>query len=121
MRFARLAPGCVHAWKKSSPESARLETCADFRTLLPGYRDGTLSEARRMLVEDHLHSCVACRRIFSGTKAAVITDDRAQTNHPAGNALGDRCGGGPGRGPDLAAGARSDTVAFRAPRDGRVA
>ncbi len=51
---------------------ARLESCADFRVLFPAYRTNQLSEARRMLVEDHLHSCVACRRIYSGTRAAVI-------------------------------------------------
>jgi FecR-like protein/putative zinc finger protein len=53
-------------------EVARLESCADFRALLPAYRNRTLSEARHMLVEDHLHSCVGCRRYFEGERAAVI-------------------------------------------------
>ncbi len=50
---------------------ARLDSCADFRALLPAYRAGNLSEARRMLVEDHLHSCVACRRVLS-PRAAIV-------------------------------------------------
>lgn len=50
----------------------RLESCADFRALLPVYREGTLSEARRMLVEDHLHSCVGCRRVFQGGRSVVL-------------------------------------------------
>lgn len=53
-------------------EVAQLESCADFRALLPAYRNRTLSEARHMLVEDHLHSCVGCRRYFEGERAAGI-------------------------------------------------
>jgi hypothetical protein len=56
----------------SELSAARLESCGDFRTLFPGYRVGTLTEARRMLVEDHLHACVACRKVFEGRQAAVI-------------------------------------------------
>jgi len=53
-------------------EVAHLDSCADFRALLPAYRNRTLAEARHMLVEDHLHSCVGCRRYFEGERAAVI-------------------------------------------------
>jgi len=53
-----------------------LNSCADFRAVLPSHRANTLSEARRMLVEDHLHSCVACRRVFreatQGPRPTVI-------------------------------------------------
>ncbi len=50
------------------------ELCAQFRTEFGLYRAGTLSEARRMLFEDHLHSCVGCRREFSGVvNAPVVT------------------------------------------------
>ncbi len=52
--------------------SAQLNSCADFRALLPAYRANALTEARRMLVEDHLHSCVACRRTFQGARPTVI-------------------------------------------------
>jgi hypothetical protein len=52
----------------------RLNSCEDFRTLADAYREGTLTEARHMLVEDHLHSCVACRRFFRGEqKPTVVT------------------------------------------------
>ena len=59
-------------------EAARLESCADFRTLFPSYRAHKLMEARRMLVEDHLHSCVACRKEYEGRRPQVIpiTRDR---------------------------------------------
>ncbi|HWZ30109.1 MAG TPA: FecR domain-containing protein [Bryobacteraceae bacterium] len=60
-----------------SVEVARLDSCADFRALLPAYRANNLSEARRMLVEDHLHSCVACRQVFSPrSKVVSITAKR---------------------------------------------
>ncbi len=52
----------------------RLNSCEDFRALADAYRERTLTEARHMLVEDHLHSCVACHRFFRGEqKASVVT------------------------------------------------
>lgn len=54
----------------------RLESCADFRALAPVYRDATVGEARRMLIEDHLHSCVGCRRFFEGRGAPAIVMPR---------------------------------------------
>ncbi|MBI4907804.1 MAG: FecR domain-containing protein [Acidobacteria bacterium] len=36
--------------------------CEDFRTLMPAYLQRTLSDARRMLLEDHVKECVACRK-----------------------------------------------------------
>ncbi len=56
----------------------RLESCADFRGLFTGYRKQTLSEGRRMLVEDHLHSCVACRKIFQGSGRVVVIPNTAE-------------------------------------------
>ncbi len=51
--------------------AGRLASCADFRSLFSAYRKGSLSEARRMLVEDHLHSCVTCRKAFQGSGRVV--------------------------------------------------
>jgi hypothetical protein len=59
---------------RSVDMGGRLNSCEDFRALADAYREGTLSEARHMLVEDHLHSCVTCRRFFRGEqKASVVT------------------------------------------------
>ncbi len=59
---------------RSVDMGGRLNSCEDFRALADAYREGSLSEARHMLVEDHLHSCVACRRFFRGEqKASVVT------------------------------------------------
>ena len=50
----------------------RLNSCEDFRSLADAYREGKLTEARHMLVEDHLHSCVACRRFFRGEQRPQV-------------------------------------------------
>ncbi len=48
----------------------RLETpiCAEFRPELAGYIAATLLESRRLLVEDHLGRCAACRRALAEAK-----------------------------------------------------
>src|ERR1041385_8289444 len=56
-------------WQRISQElsapARQIETirsCDDVRELLPQYRAGQLTAARALLVESHLHDCVACRR-----------------------------------------------------------
>src|SRR5580765_4448277 len=57
-----------HVWQRLSEEATALPQvesirgCADVRNLLVQYRAGQLAPARALLVESHLHECVACRR-----------------------------------------------------------
>ena len=57
--WARLA-------EAAHPAPEHIRDCAGFQALFPEYRAGRLSEARTLLVKDHLHACVACRRAFEG-------------------------------------------------------
>jgi len=64
--------------------SASIRNCADFQALIPEFRAGRLSEARAMLLEDHLHRCVACRRIFEGRVVVMPAGPGARrTRHTA--------------------------------------
>ena len=58
--WARLAQGQTHA------PAEHIRTCADFQALLPDYRAGKLAPARSLLLQDHLHECVACRKVYEG-------------------------------------------------------
>ena len=73
---AQVAEARRRVWEKIvNQKSGRLSSCSDFQALLPAYRDGTLTPGRRMLLEDHTHQCVTCRKILFGepeAPAAVI-------------------------------------------------
>jgi hypothetical protein len=45
--------------------------CKDFQALIPDYQGGRLSPARALLVKDHLHECIACRKVFMGRSGAA--------------------------------------------------
>ena len=51
--------------------AAVIRNCADFQALIPDFRAGRLSEGRAMLLQDHLHQCVACRHIYEGKVVAM--------------------------------------------------
>ena len=51
----------------------QIRGCEDVRRLLPSYREGTLPEARALLVKAHLGDCGTCLRYFrEGSKAATV-------------------------------------------------
>jgi len=62
-----------------------IRNCADFQALIPEFRAGRLSEARTMLLQDHLHQCVACRHIFEGkvTVMPAVRPTVRRTGHAA--------------------------------------
>ena len=44
------------------PAVERIESCADFQSLIPAHLAGKLSEARSLLLVDHTHECIPCRK-----------------------------------------------------------
>ena len=65
-------------WAKLSAAAAQsrngghnIASCAAFQSLIPGYRAGRLSDARALLLKDHLHECVACHKVFEGKVVAM--------------------------------------------------
>src|SRR5215218_624462 len=59
------------------PAVDRIEGCADFQSLIPAYLAGKLSEARSLLLVDHTHECIPCRKAMKEARS-----ERAVTIKP---------------------------------------
>jgi hypothetical protein len=50
----------------------KLRSCADFQAIIQPYLRENLPEARRLLFEDHVHECVACRHVVERARKGVL-------------------------------------------------
>ncbi|MFN0164971.1 MAG: FecR domain-containing protein [Bryobacteraceae bacterium] len=76
IRDEQIDPATVDAasarvWARLS-ETEIIQGCEGFRAKFEGYRARTLPEGQRLLVEDHLHECVACRNTYEGSKKVTM-------------------------------------------------
>jgi hypothetical protein len=51
------------------PAVDRIESCADFQSLIPAHLAGKLSEARSLLLVDHTHECIPCRKAMNEARS----------------------------------------------------
>src|SRR5215510_77234 len=56
----------------AAPSLDHIEGCADFQSLIPAYLAGKLSEARALLLVDHTHECIPCRRALKQAREARL-------------------------------------------------
>ena len=70
-------------WMKMSADSSaapvamtsaaeHIEGCADFQSLMPAYVRHELSEARALLLIDHTHECIPCRKALKQARTARV-------------------------------------------------
>ncbi len=79
--WARVSAAAVGESPIQIPVAERIEGCSDFQSLIPAYLTGNLSEARSLLLVDHTHECIPCRKAMKearsrrpgATKVAVKT------------------------------------------------
>src|SRR6266487_1629930 len=58
-----------HPQDASAPMADRIAGCADFQSLIPAYLGNRLSEARSLLLVDHTHECIPCRKALKQARS----------------------------------------------------
>ncbi|MDQ3174534.1 MAG: zf-HC2 domain-containing protein, partial [Acidobacteriota bacterium] len=76
-------------WARLSAENAselrtetavdRIENCNDFQSLIPAYLNGHLSEARSLLLVDHTHECIPCRKAMKEARSRSVAPQKGAT------------------------------------------
>lgn len=64
------------------PTVDRIEGCADYQSLIPAYLAGKLSEARSLLLVDHTHECIPCRKAMNEARSKRSASFRPAVSKP---------------------------------------
>jgi hypothetical protein len=88
MRQEEVEPGTLEAartrvWSALSAAGSTGASCEEFRSLFPAYLGGELAGSRRVLLEDHLGRCAACRSALAaarGGSRVVAMPQRARSS-----------------------------------------
>ncbi len=67
--WARLAAEASGRNRTDTVASERIGSCADFQSLIPAFLTDSLSEARSLLLVDHTHECIPCRKAMKDARA----------------------------------------------------
>ena len=60
----------------------KIENCTDFQSLIPAYLNGHLSEARSLLLVDHTHECIPCRKAMKEARSRSVAPKKVVTTTP---------------------------------------
>lgn len=64
--WARVSTEAVAGGHQTQTQAVeRIESCRDFQSLIPAYLSHSLSEARSLLLVDHTHECIPCRKAMN--------------------------------------------------------
>jgi FecR protein len=80
--WARLAVEVPVQAATAAAAADRIESCNDFQSLIPAHLSGSLSDARSLLLVDHTHECIPCRK--------ALKDARTRRMAPARRAVATR-------------------------------
>jgi hypothetical protein len=69
--WARVSAEHLGEQKIATATAEHIESCADFQSLIPSFLNGTLSEARSLLLVDHSHECIPCRRALKEARTTT--------------------------------------------------
>jgi ferric-dicitrate binding protein FerR (iron transport regulator) len=70
--WARVSVAAAGQNQFQMPEADRIEGCSDFQSLIPAYMNGKLSEARSLLLVDHTHECIPCRKAMKEARTRRV-------------------------------------------------
>jgi hypothetical protein len=82
-RLSAERASAVGADQSEAAQSELIEGCADFQTLIPAYLRGQLSGPRSLLLEDHTHECIPCRKALKQARTTRVAMSPSATGRQA--------------------------------------